>query len=114
MNSQGSSKTVTAQFGEPPYTGYKAFIHREYTIADCPVIQPGGIAVIHLGIASLNGPAGETVIKFNLDPGDMEVYMEEDDRPYYWIYQDDKKWHLTKSAYVWKDGAWKILEESLI
>lgn len=110
MNSKGSGPYNTASFGNPPFTGNKAFIHHDYPIENCPTILPGGIAAIHLGIESLNGPANECCIKFNLDPGDMVVQIVPEDRPYVWKLVDGK-WECIKPAYIVKDGKWQALED---
>lgn len=109
MNSRGSSTTHTAVFGDPPFTGIAGFQLREYTITNCPEIQPGGVAYIHMDIGNFKGP--DTYIRFSLDPREMEVYFEPDVDPYIWVYESDHKWHLRQPFYVTSGGKWTSVEK---
>lgn len=106
MNSAGTSSKQTASFGNPPYTGNKALIAREYTISDCPTIQPGGCAYIHLRVDINNNPS-TTVIRFILDTDELDVVFEPDESAYIWRYESDNKWHLRKPLFVaGKNNTW--------
>lgn len=111
MNSAGTSSTNTAQFGNPPFTGDHALQFRTFNIEDCPVIEPGGIAYIHLKIEPDN--TGTTVvIRFVLDTDELDVAFEPGTNPYIWRFCEDGKWHLRKPLYTAKSSSsWKDVEE---
>lgn len=109
MNSPGSSTTRTAVFGNPPYTGDKALQLRNYTITNCPIIQPGGIAYVHFRVTN-NGHMSDTTIRFILNPSEMVVQFEPGQRPYVWRFENDNQWHLKRPIYVYRDGAWVNVE----
>lgn len=112
MNYRGSSRTDTAVFGDPPFTGNAGFQLREYTISNCPEIQPGGIAYIHIEISNFTIKANyQDVIRFALDPREMEIYFEPDVDPYIWVYESDHKWHLRQPFYVTSGGRWTSVEK---
>lgn len=112
MNYAGSSTIDTAVFGDPPFTGVAGFQLREYTITNCPEIQPGGIAYIHIDIDNFTEePNYQDVIRFALDPREMEVYFEPDVDPYIWVYESDHKWHLRQPFYVTSGGKWTSVEK---
>ena len=108
MNYAGSSTSSTAVFGDPPFTGAAGFHLREYTITNCPEIQPGGVAYVHIDITNFEG---DTFIRFSLDPREMEVYFEPDVDPYIWVYESDHKWHLRQPFYVTSGGKWTSVEK---
>lgn len=111
MNYQGGPGAGTAIFGNPPYTGYKALQLREYTINNCPEIQPGGIAYVHLDVTNFKGNYEEATIRFILNPLEMDVYFEPDVDPYIWVYESDHKWHLRQPFYVTSGGKWTSVEK---
>lgn len=109
MNTPGSSGTNTAKFGDPPYTGYKGLQFRNFEIGNCPIIQPGGIAYIHLKVDTHDGR--DCVIRFVLDTDELDVGFEPGTAPYIWRYCEDGKWHLRKPLYVSKNGKWNDPED---
>ena len=132
MNSPGYDGTHTASFGNPPYTGYSGLTLHEYVIPDCPIIEPGGIAFVQFGIASLTDSGGnkvewadttysqkrKTVIRFVLNPTEMEVQFDPETAPYVWKFFKDTskgdtvpKWHLVKPVYIYQGNTWKDIEE---
>ena len=114
MNYAGSGPYDTAIFGNPPFTGYKALQLREYTINNCPEIQPGGIAYVHLDITNFKCDQDEiqnATIRFVLNPLEMDIYFEPDVDPYIWVYESDHKWHLRQPFYVTSGGRWTSVEK---
>lgn len=109
MNSPGSSSSNTAVFGRYPYEGTKGLVPREFTISDCPLIEPRGVGYIHFGITNFESPGSNGQYQFILDPKEMTVNIDEGVDPYIWVYNKDKDhpgWHLFRPLYVF-DGNWK-------
>lgn len=123
MNSRGgsgSSASNTASFGLFPYgyesEGYSRYTgiayKHEYAISNSPIIQPGGIAFIHLGFEFDASLATQVMFKFSLKPSEINVDLEPRIDPYVWQYsRSDNKWHLRKPFYVEKSHSWKNVEE---
>lgn len=109
MNTPGYDATHTAQFGDPPFTGDKALQLRNYTFTSCPVINPNGIAYVHLNISNFKGPAAQTVIRFKLNPLEMEIDYDPGISPYIWRFSEDSKWHLVRPFNIYNNG-WKNVE----
>ena len=111
MNSPGTGTSNTAKFGDPPYTGNKGLVLHTYTIEDCPVIEPGGVAYVHLGMKDFKGPKGEMTIRFVLNPHEMEVEFKPGIAPYVWRFCEDNQWHLVRPAYVATTGkTWNSID----
>ena len=114
MNTPGTGTSVeqTARFGYPPYTGNKGLILREYDTSDCPIIEPNGIAYIHLKVSDFTSTdLASTTIQFILDPDEMEIVMDGDVGPYVWRFCEDNKWHLVRPLYIYDGSKWKNVEE---
>lgn len=105
MNSAGSSANNTARFGDPPFSGEKSLSYKHFTISDCPVIEPGGHAFIHLRISTEN--SRDVVIRFVMDTDELDVVMEpvDDDWPYVYVWTGGK-WVLKQPAWIYKNNKW--------
>ena len=89
-------------------------IGRLFELTDCPAIQPGGYAYVHLGIGHFNDPASDpisTVIRFKMDPGEMEVVAEPAENPVIWRFCEDKKWHLVKTLFKMTSSGWQQIDK---
>lgn len=104
MNSAGTSGSDTAKFGDPPYTGNKALSYKNFEISDCPIIEPGGVAYIHIKVDTDNSRS--VVVRFVLDTDELDIAFEPGTAPYIWRYCEDGKWYLRKPLYVSKNGKW--------
>ena len=110
MNTPGTSRTNCAQFGNPPFTGDKALQLRDYTIEQCPIIEPNGVAYVHFSVHDFHGPYTQTVIRFVLNPLEMNVTFEPELGPYIWQYQSDNQWHLVRPIQIRTAGKWMNVE----
>lgn len=112
MNSPGTGKSNTARFGDPPYKGNKGLVLHKYTIEDCPIIEPGGVAYVHLGMKDFKGPKDKMTIRFVLNPHEMEVDFKPGVNPYVWRFCEDNEWHLVRPIYVEGSGkSWSSVED---
>ena len=105
MTSAGVNGGATATFKFNKNTDTRTISFED----DCPVIQKNGVAAIHVRATSFDSPSDTTYIKFDMSGTTMEI--EEEDRNYVWQFQNDKKWHLIKPAYIYTNGGFKPLEE---
>lgn len=112
MNSPGTSTTNTAKFGDPPFTGDKGLILRSYVFDTCPVIEPGGIARLHLHVDLLDpSKKYSTNIRFLLNPDEMEIQFEPELGPYIWRFCEDGAWHLRRPMQIQTGNGWSSVEE---
>lgn len=116
MNYRGSDATHSASFGNPPQypEGQPGgMTGRVFELTDCPAIQPGGYAYVHLGVGHFNDPATDpisTVIRFKMDPGEMEVIAEPAENPVIWRFSEDKDWHLVKTLFKMTSSGWEQID----
>lgn len=84
---------------------------REFEIVNCPIINPGGIAYIHLAASHLNGSPDNAVMKFNMNADAIEYDIKPATVPVVWRYQSDKQWHLIDDWYANLDSGWTNQKE---
>ena len=85
-----------------------------YTIPDCPIIKPDGVAYVMMGINRWNSPnvtSSNTYIKFILDPSEMEVQIDQGIKPYIWEYCSDGQWHLQKRLWSKGSDGWDLTDD---
>lgn len=98
--------------GRSPGTGgnsasfRKDFTFREFEIVNSPIIEPGGIAYVHLAAKSINGPTSSSVMQFNMDADGVEAIIEPAEEKVIWQYQSDNKWHLIPDFFTKMSDDW--------
>lgn len=112
MNSPGTGPNNTAAFGNPPFTGDKGLIHREYEFENSPIIEPDGIAYLHMRISDFKGPSYQANIRFILNPSEMEIDLAPVRGPYIWRFCEDGRWHLKSPLYRFDGTSWVPVEAS--
>lgn len=99
MLSPGSGPTQTASFSnDMPY--------RDFELADCPVINPGGWAYIHLAASYINSKPGREVMKFKMSADEVQAVIEPAEIPCVWQFQSDRQWHLIPDWYSKLPDGW--------
>lgn len=110
----GATTGYSASFGNSSSLpdAYRLRLH-DYTITDCPIIEPGSICHVHLHISNFIKHDGgdvtnlkEVNIRFILNPLEMEVEFEPEDDKYIWVFGNDRQWHLTKPLQLMTGDGW--------
>lgn len=118
MNYKGSNSgrvKDSAEFGGGEYFDTpNGLIYHEFTIEDCPILEPGGTMYVHWGIKYAYWDSGQDMhdgllrIMFGAD--DIKLTAEPVKDPYIWVRESDGRWHLRRPVYTLQGNTWKSMD----
>lgn len=103
--------TPNTPFGRiPPCDESNGISTKTFSIQNCPIVQPGESAYIHISVDSWKDD-NNALLVIKCDGEGTQVEVDPGQDGYIWRFNENKKWEIIRPYYVYTSQGWKSVEE---